>query len=178
MKISITDKFLWDLYTFVEKTDDLVDFILSSDYRKVSILLGDQDPIIRKYYKDIGRKNFSKLIHYLKKNNFIKSKNLENKKAIMITNKGIDKVLKTSFDIEVNKKRKDGKWIMLMFDVPEKSRRSRRLLRSILHNLGYKIFQKSVWISPYDVSKKTEKLLQLYSLDKYVKIFLIEKVNY
>ena len=90
----------------------------------------------------------------------------------------IDKVLKTSFDIEVNKKRKDGKWIMLMFDVPEKSRRSRRLLRSILHNLGYKIFQKSVWISPYDVSKKTEKLLQLYSLDKYVKIFLIEKVNY
>lgn len=38
------------------------------------------------------------------------------------------------------------------------------------------MFQQSVWITSYDVSEKTEKLMQLYSLDKYVKIFLIEKI--
>jgi len=49
-------------------------------------------------------------------------------------------------------------------------------MRSILQNLGYKMFQKSVWITPYDVSEKTEKLLQLHYLDNYVKIFLIEAI--
>ena len=73
-------------------------------------------------------------------------------------------------------KRKDGKWTMVIFDVPEKWRKSRDLLRSILNNLGYKMFQQSVWITPYDVLKKTEELLQIYSLDNFVKIFLIENI--
>ena len=42
--------------------------------------------------------------------------------------------------------------------------------------LEYKMFQQSVWISPFDISDKTEKLLQMYALDKYVKIFLIEEL--
>ena len=65
---------------------------------------------------------------------------------------------------------------MLIFDIPTKHKKARILLRSILYNLGYKLFQKSVWITPYDVSEKTEKLLQLHSLDGYVKIFLIEEI--
>ena len=65
---------------------------------------------------------------------------------------------------------------MLIFDMPSKNRKKRDLMRSILINLGYKMFQQSVWITPYDVSEKTEKLLQLYSLDNYVKILLIEEI--
>ncbi len=112
----------------------------------------------------------------MKRNGYIKAKNLENKQGIILTKEGISRALKASFKIENGKKRKDGKWAMLIFDVPEKYRKSRSLLRSILHNLGYKMFQQSVWISPYDVSEKTEKLLQIYSLDEYVKIFLIEEI--
>ena len=74
-------------------------------------------------------------------------------------------------------KRKDGKWIMLIFDVPEKNKKSRELLRRILYNLKYKMFQKSVWINPYDVSDRTEDVLQEYSLDEFVKIFLIEEIK-
>ena len=65
---------------------------------------------------------------------------------------------------------------MVMFDVPEKYRKSRNLLKRILINLGYKLLQQSVWVSPYDVSEKTEQLFQWHSLDQYVKIFIIEKV--
>ena len=93
-----------------------------------------------------------------------------------LTKEGLNKALKASFIMEDKKKRSDGKWTMLIFDVPEEYKKSRDLLRSILHNLGYKIFQKSVWITPYDVSGKTEKLLQMYNLDEFVKIFLIEEM--
>jgi DNA-binding transcriptional regulator PaaX len=105
-----------------------------------------------------------------------KIKSLENKRAIILTKEGISKALMASFTIEGAKKRMDGKWVMLMFDIPVTNKKARSLLKSILINLGYKLFQQSVWISPYDISEKTEKLLQFHSLDGYVKTFLIEKV--
>jgi len=176
MKLPITDKFLWEIYNFIEKTEPIADFLLSNTYKKSKILLGDQNPVFEKYKKERGRKEFSRFIYYLKRKNCIKIENLKGKKAIILTNEGISKALKASFYLENNKKRKDGKWIMLMFDIPEKNRKARNMLKSILYNLGYKLLQQSVWITPYDVSEKTEQLLQLYSLDIYVKIFLIEKI--
>ena len=95
---------------------------------------------------------------------------------MILTREGISKALKAGFASEKRVKRKDGKWIMLMFDIPQTHRKARGLLNSILINLGYKMFQQSVWITPYDVSEKTEKLLQMYNLDKFVKIFLIEEI--
>ena len=176
MKIQITDKFLWDLYKFLEKTENAVDFILSNKYRKASIILGDENPIFKRYRQELSMERFSKMIYYLKKKNYIKAKNLESKNAVIITKKGISKALKASFKFEDKRKRKDGKWIMIIFDIPQSHRKARDLLRVILVNLGYKMFQQSVWISPYDIAEKTEKLLQSYSLDGYVKIFLIKKL--
>ena len=177
MKIPVTDQFLWDIvYKFLETADNAVDFLLSNKYKKINILMGNENPIIKKYRRDKNKQQFRQLIYHLKRNNYIKVKNLENKKAIILTKKGLSKVLKASFKIEEQEKRKDGKWIMVMFDVPQKNNKSRDLLRSVLYNLGYKLLQQSVWVCPYDVSKKTEKLLQLHSLDEYVKIFLIEAI--
>ena len=177
MKLSVTDKFLWDIYDVLEKAGDVVEFVLNPHPRKWSRLSGIQNPIFAKYRHDKGRVKFKKLIYYLKTRNYIKVKNIEGKQAIILTKEGLSKALKASFIIESKQRRKDGKWTMLIFDVPEKYRKSRDLLRSILLNLGYKIFQKSVWITPYDVSDKTEKLLQMYNLDEFVKIFLIEEIE-
>jgi hypothetical protein len=176
MKISITDEFLWDVYNFLEDAGDIFGFIFRPYPTMGNALPGIENPIFKKYKKEKGRKNFSKLIYNLKTRGYIKVKNLENKQGIMLTKEGISKALKASFKIEGGKRRKDGKWVMIIFDVPEKYRKSRSLLREILHSLGYKMLQQSVWISPYDVSEKTEKLLQIHSLDEYVKIFLIEEI--
>ncbi len=176
MKLRVTDQFLWDLYKFLEKADNVIDFVLSNKYKQKSILMGDVDPIIGKYQREMGRREFNNFIYYLKRKNYIKAKNLENKKGFIITKYGLSKALKASFIENKNNKRKDKKWIMLIFDMPSKNRKKRDLMRSILINLGYKMFQQSVWITPYDVSEKTEKLLQLYSLDNYVKILLIEEI--
>jgi len=177
MKIRITDQFLWDIiYPFLSEVDDITHFLLSNTYRRTRILFGNENPVFRKYRKNKTERQFSQLIYYLKKNNYIKIKNLENKKAIILTKKGISKVLKASFSIEDKKKRGDGKWMMIIFDIPQAHRKARNLLRSVLKNLGYKMFQQSVWVTPYDVSEKTEKLLQAYSLDKYVKVSLIEEL--
>lgn len=175
MKLPITDEFLWDIYRLLDKTGDISNFILRRR-RTIYDVLPDSNLIFKKYRKQNNKIKFHQLIYYLKKNNYIKVKNLQNKQAIMITKEGLNKVLRASFKIEGRAKRKDGKWIMLIFDIPQKYKKSRNLLTSVLHNLGYKMFQQSVWITPYDVSEKTEKLLQFYLLDDFIKIFLIEKV--
>lgn len=174
MKLPITDEFLWDIYNVLEKAGDVMDFLLNP--RAVKFMPGLKNPIFTKYRHARSKNAFNNLVYYAKTRGLITVKNLEGKKAIMLTKGGISRALKASFIMEGKKKRKDGKWAMLIFDVPEKYRKSRDLLRSILHNLGYKLFQQSAWISPYDVSEKTEKLLQMYSLEKYVKIFLIEEI--
>lgn len=176
MRTIITDKFLWDIYTFAEKAGDILDYTTQAPTMR-NFLPGSKNPVYKKYRHDIGRRRFGSFICYLKGRGYIKVKNLEGQQAIILTKEGIDKALKASFKMEGAKKRKDGKWIMLIFDIPANNKKSRALLRSILQNLGYKLFQQSVWISPYDVSEKTEKLLQLHSLDKYVKIFIIEEIK-
>lgn len=175
MKLSITDEFLWDLYTLISGAGDVLTFILRPYPTMYNSLPGPSDPTFKKYRKERGIKRFSKLIYYLKTKGYIKVKSLEGKQAILLTKNGVDKALKASFKLD-KRKRKDGKWLMLVFDIPKNHKKSRALLRSILHNLGYKMFQQSVWINPYDVLEKTQTLMQIYSLEKYVKIFLIEEI--
>lgn len=174
MTLLPTEKFLWDIYHAFEKTDTIASFILKP--RVAKLFDGMQNPIFEKYRKEKGRRVFNKLIYYAKSRGYITTDGLRGNRTIMLTKKGLDKVFKASFKIEKKTKRKDGKWIMLAFDIPQKYKKSRNLLNSILHNLGYKMFQQSVWITPYDVNDKTEAALQFYSLEKFVKIFLIEEI--
>ncbi|MEK7080522.1 MAG: CRISPR-associated endonuclease Cas2, partial [Patescibacteria group bacterium] len=171
-----TDKFLWDIYNFFEKANNAADFMFKAPTMR-NWLPGEENPIFKKYRRERGRREFNNLIYYLKRKGYLKAKSLESKRGIIITKPGIDKALMASFKLGEAKKRKDGKWVMLIFDIPQKHRKARDLLRSILLNLGYKLFQQSVWITPYNVSDKTEKLLQMHFLDKYVKIFLIDELR-
>lgn len=43
----------------------------------------------------------------------------------------------------------DGKWRILIFDIPEKRRHLRDMLRDRLVRLGFVNIQKSVWLTPY-----------------------------
>lgn len=173
MKIPTTEQFLWDVYNTLEKAVPVADFILKPRAAK---LFGMENPIFRKYQKEMGRRGFGRLVYYLKTKNYITTENVKGVPAVILTKRGISKALKASFNAGDKKKRKDGKWIMLTFDIPQQHKKARQLLRSIIRNLGYNMFQQSIWICPYDVSEITEKLLQEHNLEKYVKIFLIESL--
>lgn len=173
MKVSITDQFLWDLYNTVEKVGDVV-----LPARRGPRGINSQYSFYAQRKKALGRREFSKLVYRLKRAGLVRVKELEGKSALLLTQKGKDRAMRAKFKTEVIKrqKRNDGKWLMIIFDIPKNRNRSRNLLRSILENLGYKMYQQSVWVTPYDVSEKTEKLLQWYNLEKFVRIFLIESL--
>jgi len=52
------------------------------------------------------------------------------------------------------KRKWDGRWRLVLFDVPEKRRIARDKLRDYLHHRGFGYLQNSVWITPDDVSEE------------------------
>ena len=48
------------------------------------------------------------------------------------------------------KRRWDRQWRVIVFDIPERRRRTRDRLRAIMRSLGFAHLQDSVWVYPYD----------------------------
>ncbi|MBI1974492.1 MAG: CRISPR-associated endonuclease Cas2 [Candidatus Zambryskibacteria bacterium] len=54
-------------------------------------------------------------------------------------------------DYQIRKPKKwDGKWRVIIFDIPEKKKKIREQVRKILLNAGFIRLQDSVWVYPYD----------------------------
>jgi len=90
---------------------------------------------------------------------------------IIITEKGKLKALK--FKIDVIKIPRplvwDKKWRMIMFDIPEKRRSARNVLREKLKDIGFKEIQKSVFVHPYPCFDEINFVTEYFQLRKFVR---------
>jgi len=176
MKLPLTDKFLWDIYLLLEEADEAFR-VFAGPKTWRDVFYPDLARLRREYEKKKGRKRMQNLISYLKKKGYIKIKNLEKKEGVLITRKGAERILKINLKICPRKRRNDGKWIMVIFDIPEEKRLLREIFRERLQTIGYQKLQKSIWVSPFDVFEETERIIRKYGIDTYVRIFLIEEIE-
>lgn len=176
VRLPITDRFLLKIYECFEGLEKMFDiFILP---RSISQLIyWDFLKMKRIYERKWRKRRFFQFINYLKRKGYIRIENLKEKRGILLTKNGFEKVWKLILKLKKKKRRKDGKYEMIIFDIPERKRKLRNLLREYLRFLGYVKIQQSVWVTPFDVSRETENFLRFYSLDKYVKLFLIEPID-
>ncbi|MCK5332863.1 hypothetical protein KAJ41_03305 [Candidatus Parcubacteria bacterium] len=175
MKLPISDKFLLNVYSYTEKLDQTFDIFALKTVKE--IYCPSLYDLKKQYERQKNKQRFSQLIYRLKKNGYINIKNLKNNQGIALTKKGAERVLKVKLKASGKKKRSDGKWQMIIFDIPENKRYLRDLLREQLRLLEYKMLQQSIWICPYDIQRETEFLLRTHSIDPYVKLFLIEEIE-
>ena len=77
-----------------------------------------------------------------------------------------------AFDFE--HKSWDGKWRLVVYNVPEKLRVLRDKLRFKLHSLGFASLSTSLWISPYDFSSELEKFVRGKGMSRYIETFEAE----
>lgn len=66
----------------------------------------------------------------------------------------------------------DGYFMVVIFDIPEKERASRDILRTKLYELGFGMLQESVWISPYHFEEDLREFLVNHELGD--KVFVLE----
>lgn len=105
--------------------------------------------------------------------------NSDGSTTLKITEDGMLRALTYQLDTLQLKKPKnwDGKWRVIIFDVPEKHRRLRDIFRTRLGQLGLYQLQESVYVSPYACFKEIEFLRELYSVSFNVRYLLVEKIE-
>ncbi|MEK6922597.1 MAG: hypothetical protein AABX08_02235 [Nanoarchaeota archaeon] len=103
--------------------------------------------------------------YYLKKRGFVEFiKEDKNNVTVRITDKG-KKYLRT-FDIDnmiLNRPAQwDGKWRLVIFDVPEKDKKAREALRYKLKDLNFVRLQDSIWVTPYPCEDEIRFLREIF----------------
>lgn len=71
----------------------------------------------------------------------------------------------------------DGRWRVVIFDVPEKYKELRDTFRMRLGQLGLCQLQKSVYVSPYPCFNEIEFLRELYGIAVTVRYLTVEKIE-
>lgn len=65
----------------------------------------------------------------------------------------------------------DGRWRLVIFDIPEKNKTVRNLLRRKLKGWGFRQWQKSVWLSKQNVTEALRKLIRDLGIEHWVAVF-------
>ncbi|MFA4872964.1 MAG: hypothetical protein WC659_03460 [Patescibacteria group bacterium] len=63
----------------------------------------------------------------------------------------------------------DGKWRIVVFDIPEDFRRARDAFRKKLRDLGFRYVNLSVWAYPYECQDEINATTAYYKVGKYVR---------
>ena len=71
----------------------------------------------------------------------------------------------------------DGRWRVVIFDIPEVQRGVRDEFRFELKKLGFGLWQRSVWVSPFDIAAELSQFLEKNRLSEVVQIVVGERFS-
>lgn len=75
-------------------------------------------------------------------------------------------------------KRWDGKWRLVLFDIPTELRTARDALRHLLKRLGFVQLQKSAWIYPYDCAEEIRFLRSFFNIsEEQLRYIVVEQIG-
>ncbi|MDP4007171.1 MAG: CRISPR-associated endonuclease Cas2 [bacterium] len=174
-KPRFTEEFLWQLHEFLEAINIAQGTFAPRSWKEA--FAPEWRELRLAYEKKRHQRSFGQFISYLKRMGYIVVPKGESIGVLRLTAKGKEKAFEGEKKLRVLSPRKDGKMIMLMYDIPKRKQRIRQAFRSALEFLDYQMLQKSVWVSAKDVLEETEQAVREYGLDDCVNLFVIEKIK-
>lgn len=121
------------------------------------------------------RKNFYQAVWRSVKTGDIEKVIKNNKAYLRLTTAGKSKV-KRDFPLTGFSRKWNKKWVILIFDIEEKSRELRNILRNKLKNIGFGMLQQSVWITPLPIAKDMTEFVSDNNFKEYVFILEVSSV--
>lgn len=96
-----------------------------------------------------------------------------------LTKNGKERIRKVILEeLTINKPKKwDGRWRLVIFDIPEQFKKSRNALSNKLSDLNFYQCQKSVWIHPFPCTEEIEFIKDFFEIKPFVKIFTVEEMT-
>jgi CRISPR-associated endonuclease Cas2 len=98
---------------------------------------------------------------------------------LRLTEKGRRVLDRKRLQYETTAHRKwDGRWRVLIFDIPEKRKRIRDRVRHELVSVGFKLLQRSVWVYPYDCEDLIILLKTELKIGKDMLYMIVDELEY
>ena len=142
-----------------------------------SVRLADFGYHSYKYTYGIPELNKTKLSQALKR---LREKGLvdfidEEELVIRLTDSGREKAVIASLQQEDRKW--DGRWRVVIFDIPEKRRAARDVLRYRLKQWGFTPWQKSVWVSRKNCTKPLRNYIKQIGIGDWVMVLESDNIG-
>ena len=120
----------------------------------------------------------TKGISQLKKQGLLKEYKKNGERYLKLTEKGNIEILRYRLK-QKNTQAWDGKWRMVIFDIPEAIRKDRDFLRGQLKWLGFWELQKSVWVFPHDIKSELTEFIKLcrIELNGDIRFLTIDRID-
>lgn len=133
----------------------------------------------KKTVKDLRISRLRTLIKRLKKQNDIQLIRENGKLILKLTEKGKIKLLKYDLkNLKLKKPKKwDGKWRLIVYDVPEKKYLVRDVFRRYLKSMEFLKLQASVYLTPYPCETEIELLRNYYDIINEVVVLTVSGIE-
>lgn len=124
----------------------------------------------------ISYRQYYRTAQDLKKRRVVEIGRKLGKSFIKLTKKGELEVLLNLARYESGKPW-DGKWRVVIFDIPEQARKRRDQLRGLLKRNGFKKLQASVFISPFALNRAAVEYLKQTKLIDFIRILRVDEID-
>ncbi len=135
---------------------------------------------IKKRRRFYDKHQFQRAVRYLKKEKYIAVDRENEGYEIKLTDEGADIIFARSLkDLKIEQEGNwDGRWRMVIFDIPDRHKWARDAFRRKLQEMGFYRLQESVFIYPYECEKEISFLTMLYNIPEYVRLVRSSDLSY
>jgi len=129
-----------------------------------------------KHYKRYDKQQIYSAVQNLKRQKLIKSYEQDGRTLYKLNEEGELEARKQLIKQGLETKKMDGKWRVVIFDIPEKKHKLRDNFRNLLKELDFRMLQASVWASPFDIFDELEMLIPNIKRHSWIKLLLVEVI--
>lgn len=116
------------------------------------------------------------LLKRLEHQKLIKIQEAGERILLALTTKGIESIYKDHI-LHYTGRLPHGWLCLVTFDVPEKVREARSMLRRFLKKAGFKRIHKSVWVTNRDILVPFQKFIHALKIDDWIFVYLVQETT-
>ena len=132
---------------------------------------------LRRISSTYPRYRYNEIVKGLDKKGFLKITSKSDKRFVQLTPKGNIEVLIKKAGITKTSNKWDGKWRIIIFDIPEISKDLRNHLRFLLKKNNFYKLQHSVFIHPHFLNREAIDYLKETGLMDYIRILRVDAID-
>lgn len=131
-----------------------------------------------KLWREVNKRDLGRIVKRLQKQQMIAIREKGEKLSLEITEKGKRRLLEYDFEkLELKSRRRDGKWRVIIFDIPEAKKKSRDAFRKKLIQIDCVRLQDSVFVSAFPCKDEIDFLCHYLEISDFVTLLRVGSIE-